>query len=604
MKILGELNLTGNSGNDLIVAYSGASQRLGVDSNGNTYISGTVGIGTTSPLGKLHVEYIGPGNQLRVVGNGGSLFTVDDGVVQTNGYYLASTTGNGYTFNGDGSVGLRRNGAGNVALISSIGATSTTSEKTILQGTNNGRVGLGYQPAVSWDGNSVEVPATVTVKGEPDSTASTTDMIFMVTKNDETETMKIKNDGSVGIGDITTLNAKLHIEGEGSTSATNALLVENSSGNDLLVIDDAGNTVFNANSIDSNFSIYGDTDTNLFRTNAGEDSVGIGIDGQATSKLYVDATNETRTYIAAFQSNTAQNGILLTHNGSNSAVFGAQFNSTTSNASGTARGVWANSTGGSSANNYGIYGRSGNGSSQNIGVYGINVFGNGSSLNVGVYGSDAAPAAVKHGVYGVTSTGSDGVTTTSYAVRGLNQTSADDVTNYGVHARVSLAASTTGSTNYGLYVQETTAIGAGNTNYGLVVESGSNNSGFGTATPSTLVEVDGGQFKVNQYTHTLGSVSATTMDFNNGNNQVIDFETSTGDMTITLSGGSAGGRYIIKTIQSSTPRTLTFDAGGDSVLWGGGTPPSATLTNDAIDLYEFYYDGGNYIGRQIVSDAQ
>lgn len=68
-----------------------------------------------------------------------------------------------------------------------------------------------------------------------------------------TTTTEIYVDGSsnVGIGDNTTINARLHVKGSGATNATTALLVEDSSGNDIIkALDDRTVRLgYNANQI-------------------------------------------------------------------------------------------------------------------------------------------------------------------------------------------------------------------------------------------------------------------------------------------------------------------------------------------------------------------
>jgi hypothetical protein len=55
-----------------------------------------------------------------------------------------------------------------------------------------------------------------------------------------TTEMYVDGSSNVGIGDNTTINARLHVKGAGATSATTSLLVENSNGDDLLSIKDDG----------------------------------------------------------------------------------------------------------------------------------------------------------------------------------------------------------------------------------------------------------------------------------------------------------------------------------------------------------------------------
>lgn len=88
-----------------------------------------------------------------------------------------------------------------------------------------------------------------------------------------------------------------------------------------------------------------------------------------------------------------------------------------------------------------------------------------------------------------------------------------------------------------------------------------------------------------------GTLGATpTFNFANGPAQR---GTLSADATVTLSGAVSGGAYVIKIIQDTTPRTVTWPA---SVRWAGGTAPVISTGSGAIDLINLYFDGTNYYG--------
>lgn len=88
-----------------------------------------------------------------------------------------------------------------------------------------------------------------------------------------------------------------------------------------------------------------------------------------------------------------------------------------------------------------------------------------------------------------------------------------------------------------------------------------------------------------------GSLGATpTIDFTNGPAQR---GTLSADADITLSGALSGGAYVIRIIQDTTPRTVTWPA---SVRWADGTAPVISTGSGAIDLINLYFDGTNYYG--------
>lgn len=72
----------------------------------------------------------------------------------------------------------------------------------------------------------------------------------------------------------------------------------------------------------------------------------------------------------------------------------------------------------------------------------------------------------------------------------------------------------------------------------------------------------------------------------------IDLEGASGNVTLTLNSPRSGGRYTIKVTQGSVARNLVWPA---AVKWPGGVAPTITITNDAIDFIQLYYDGTNYL---------
>ena len=88
-----------------------------------------------------------------------------------------------------------------------------------------------------------------------------------------------------------------------------------------------------------------------------------------------------------------------------------------------------------------------------------------------------------------------------------------------------------------------------------------------------------------------------TVDWSDGNGAVVDLESATGDVTLTLTNGKAGASYIIKFIQGATFRDVVLPS---SVLTPGGSAPTTldiTETNNAIDTLTLFYDGTNYIAQ-------
>ena len=100
------------------------------------------------------------------------------------------------------------------------------------------------------------------------------------------------NSDKVAIGGNTTPTARLHIKGSGATSATTALLVQNSAGTDLLKVEDGGNIVtsgftFQSNILKPNVNGY------------------IGVDRNNNRTFSVVDSNATRTYLNIQSSSTS-----------------------------------------------------------------------------------------------------------------------------------------------------------------------------------------------------------------------------------------------------------------------------------------------------------
>lgn len=85
-----------------------------------------------------------------------------------------------------------------------------------------------------------------------------------------------------------------------------------------------------------------------------------------------------------------------------------------------------------------------------------------------------------------------------------------------------------------------------------------------------------------------------TLDFGLGSIQTLDLGAATGDVDLTLSNGTKGGKYTIWVIQGATPRDLNWPV---TVKWPQGQKPILTQDNDAIDCIELYFNGSAYLGR-------
>jgi hypothetical protein len=97
-----------------------------------------------------------------------------------------------------------------------------------------------------------------------------------------------------------------------------------------------------------------------------------------------------------------------------------------------------------------------------------------------------------------------------------------------------------------------------------------------------------------QYASLMAPVGTTqTVNWNNGNTQLLDLGSASGNVTLTLSNPQTGGRYRLHVIQAASPLELVWPA---TLKWPQGVAPILSSTNDAIDVIELYWDGTNYFG--------
>lgn len=96
-----------------------------------------------------------------------------------------------------------------------------------------------------------------------------------------------------------------------------------------------------------------------------------------------------------------------------------------------------------------------------------------------------------------------------------------------------------------------------------------------------------------------GSSTTLTVNWNSGNNQIIDLQDFSGDVTLTLSNPKDGGVYSLLVIQGSTARNIIWPS---SVEWAGGSAPTITTTDNKADLIALYYI--STLGKYMASASQ
>jgi hypothetical protein len=254
---------------------------------------------------------------------------------------------------------------------------------------------------------------------------------------------------------------------------------------------------------------------------------------------------------------------------------------TYANPSGSNFSIWGNATGTANLNNYGVTGLSSNATGNNIGVAG--------STNAII------PQEVNLKNIGV--------------LGGLGTITGATLPSAG------LAASINQSNNqdsYGLYVNVSNP-GAGNAYIGVLKDGTegagkvltSNANGLATWATIDVANVTGaaslasptftGNMSISIPSTLTPTGTTETINWDNGNGQILSLASATGTVVLTLSNPKEGATYFVKVIQhATTPRNVTFPA---TVKFPGGTAPTISTGASAIDTVVLFFDGTNYFAN-------
>ncbi len=149
--------------------------------------------------------------------------------------------------------------------------------------------------------------------------------------------------------------------------------------------------------------------------------------------------------------------------------------------------------------------------------------------------------------------------------------------------------STYNSTNGGLSLGRGANNGLPSTSDLFISTAG--NVGIGTTSPSAALQVSG-QIVTTLATTMTPTGTTQTVNFANGNMQMINLGSATGTVTVTFTNPVPGGSYAIQITQGTTPRVITWPA---SVKWPNGVTMTLTATANAVDLITFFYNGTNFL---------
>ena len=123
-----------------------------------------------------------------------------------------------------------------------------------------------------------------------------------------------------------------------------------------------------------------------------------------------------------------------------------------------------------------------------------------------------------------------------------------------------------------------------------------------------LDSISSGKSKLTVYGQIASALPATntvtgstaSINWDNGNGQVVDLQGTPTTISINLSAPVEGATYFVKLIQGSqTVTTINWNPASilHDVVWPGGVAPTPTTTNNAIDTVVFFFDGTDYYGN-------
>jgi hypothetical protein len=83
----------------------------------------------------------------------------------------------------------------------------------------------------------------------------------------------------------------------------------------------------------------------------------------------------------------------------------------------------------------------------------------------------------------------------------------------------------------------------------------------------------------------------------------VDLSPATGNVTINLVNPVKFSTIFVRFTQGAVARSIVSWNGGVSVQWAGGAPGALTAAPNAVDVFELYHDGTQYIGRSYAANV-
>jgi hypothetical protein len=295
---------------------------------------------------------------------------------------------------------------------------------------------------------------------------------------------------------------------------------------------------------------------------------------------------------------TAQDGIDLTHNpsGTGTAIghnidLTGNANTTTAygfyskvdtSLGGSAYGGWFRVLGSDSAafGNYGSVEGSVGGAS--YGAYNLVSIGGTNTSGGSMYGSQNIITISTSGTHGASMFGSS--VDLNYNKVGGSLTNAFGFYSTGIVCNDSGATITNA---YGIYLADNAGAGTITNSYGVYQDGADDQNYFAGS-----IESDSQIYSSIAATVTPSALAAT-IDWNNGNMQVLDLQTGGSINTLTINNPKAGASYFIKIIQGGG-NTITWPA---AVKWAENDTYAGSAGAGDIDAVALTYDGTNYLAN-------
>lgn len=129
------------------------------------------------------------------------------------------------------------------------------------------------------------------------------------------------------------------------------------------------------------------------------------------------------------------------------------------------------------------------------------------------------------------------------------------------------------------------------TGIGNIILAPAGTAGDGYVEVISNLAVDGQAYSKLSTTNTPAA-STHTINWNLGNNQVLDLSSATTNITLAFINSQSGATYTIKIIQHPTTPVNVIWPG--SVKWPGGVAPTISTGASAVDLVTSFFDGANH----------